>query len=127
MLQTRWIWCGLPRVCRANENGSSGMTGLGTDHATSQCNLPQEDQGPPQLTVAAGLFQKHQTATTVSKTPNDFADQLQDLEQLYQELLALPLRVRRAERISVERVTVGQTPKTNSFNWRKPNRGRRSK
>jgi hypothetical protein len=35
---------------------------------------------------------------TVSKSQNDFVDQLQELEDLYQELLALRVRVHRAER-----------------------------
>jgi hypothetical protein len=37
---------------------------------------------------------------TVSKTENDFVDQLQELEDLYLELLALRMRVHRAERVT---------------------------
>jgi hypothetical protein len=63
----------------------------------------------------------------VSKAPSDFVDQFQDLEELYQELLALRLRVHRAERVSVERVTGGPKPKTTHLTRRKPQRGKRSK
>jgi hypothetical protein len=52
--------------------------------------------------------------TQVSKTPNDFVDQLQDLEELYQELLALRMRVRRAERANEKYANVG--PKTKASN-----------
>ena len=48
--------------------------------------------------------------TAVSKTPNDLIYQFQDLEELYQELLALRIRVRQAERANARRTDVG--PKT---------------
>ena len=51
---------------------------------------------------------------TVSKTPNDLIDQFQDLEELYQELLALRTRVRQAECANARRADVG--PKTKTSN-----------
>jgi hypothetical protein len=63
----------------------------------------------------------------VSKVPNDFGDKFQDLKGLYQELLALRLRVHQAERISAERVTVGPKAKTTGTARRKPQRGKPSK
>ena len=51
---------------------------------------------------------------TVSKTPNDLIYQFQDLEELYQELLALRTRVRQAERANARRTDVG--PKTRTGN-----------
>jgi hypothetical protein len=51
---------------------------------------------------------------TVSKTPNDLMYQIQDLEELYQELLALRIRVRQAERANAKRADVG--PKTKASN-----------
>jgi hypothetical protein len=50
----------------------------------------------------------------VSKTPNDLVDQLQDLEELYHELLALRMRVSRAERANEKYANVG--PKTKASN-----------
>jgi hypothetical protein len=55
----------------------------------------------------------------VSKTSNDFVDQLQDLEELYQELLALRMRVRRAERAKEKRASVGPKTKTSNPAGRK--------
>jgi hypothetical protein len=52
--------------------------------------------------------------TQVPKTPNDLVDQLQDLEELYQELLALRMRVRQAERANENRANV--SPKTKAGN-----------
>ena len=54
----------------------------------------------------------------MSKTPHDFVNQFQDLEELYQELLALRMRVRRAERANEKRAKIGPKTKT-------PNPGRR--
>ena len=51
---------------------------------------------------------------TVSKTPNELIYQFQDLEELYQELLALRIRVRQAERANAKRADVG--PKTKASN-----------
>ena len=50
----------------------------------------------------------------MSKTPNDLVDQSQHLEELYQELLALRMRVRQAERANEKRANVG--PKTKTSN-----------
>jgi hypothetical protein len=41
--------------------------------------------------------------TAVQKTQHDIVDRFQDLEELYQELLALRMRVRRAERANEKR------------------------
>ena len=49
---------------------------------------------------------------TVSKTPNDVIYQFRDLEELYQELLALRIRVRQAERASTKRADVGSKTRT---------------
>jgi hypothetical protein len=57
--------------------------------------------------------------TQVSKTPNDFVDQLQDLEELYQELLALRMRVRRAERANEKYANVGPNTKISNPAGRK--------
>jgi hypothetical protein len=57
--------------------------------------------------------------TQVSKTPNDFVDQLQDLEELYQELLALRMRVRRAEHANEKYANVGPKTKASSSAGRK--------
>jgi hypothetical protein len=69
----------------------------------------------------------HEARKTVSKAPHDFVDQLQDLEELYQELLALRMRVHQAERVVAKRVTVGLKPKATHPTRRKPMRGKRSK
>jgi hypothetical protein len=50
--------------------------------------------------------------TAVSKTPNELIYQFQDLEELYQELLALRIRVRQAERSNARRTDVGPKTKT---------------
>ena len=44
---------------------------------------------------------------TVSKTSKDLIYQFQDLEELYQELLALRIRVHRAERANPKHADVG--------------------
>jgi hypothetical protein len=49
---------------------------------------------------------------TVSKTPDDLMHQFQNLEELYQELLALRIRVRQAERANARRTDVGPKTKT---------------
>jgi hypothetical protein len=49
---------------------------------------------------------------TVSKTPDDLMYQFQNLEELYQELLALRIRVRQAERANARRTDVGPKTKT---------------
>ena len=56
---------------------------------------------------------------TVSKTPNDVIYQFRDLEELYQELLALRIRVRQAERASAKRADVGPKTKTSNLARRK--------
>jgi hypothetical protein len=56
---------------------------------------------------------------TVSKTPNDLIYQIQDLEELYQELLALRIRVRQAERANAKRADVGPKTKTSNPSRRK--------
>jgi hypothetical protein len=48
----------------------------------------------------------------VSKTPDDLMYQFQNLEELYQELLALRIRVRQAERANARRTDVGPKTKT---------------
>ena len=55
----------------------------------------------------------------MSKTPHDFVDHFQDLEELYQELLALRMRVRRAERANEKRANIGPKTKTTSPGRRK--------
>jgi hypothetical protein len=50
----------------------------------------------------------------VSKLPNDIADQFQTLEESYQELQALRLRVRRAERANAKTIDVAPKAKRNS-------------
>ena len=50
----------------------------------------------------------------MSKTPNELGDQFQHLEELYQELLALRMRVRKAERTKEKRANVD--PKTKIAN-----------
>jgi hypothetical protein len=47
----------------------------------------------------------------MAKTPNDLVDQFQDLEELYQELLALRMRVRQAERANENRANVSPKKK----------------
>jgi hypothetical protein len=56
---------------------------------------------------------------TVSKTPNDVIYQFQNLEELYQELLALRIRVRQAERATAKRADVGPKTKTSNPTRRK--------
>jgi hypothetical protein len=64
--------------------------------------------------MAAGLRDTKLVPTQVPKTPNDLVDQFQDLEELYQELLALRMRHRRAERANENRANV--SPKTKAGN-----------
>ena len=80
--------------------------------------------GTRQLTFAKSVFAarakcgSRELATaelaTVSKTPNDVIYQFQDLEELYQELLALRIRVRQAELASAKRADVGSKTKTSN-------------
>ena len=63
----------------------------------------------------------------MSKAPHDFVDPLQDLEELYKELLALRMRVHQAERVGAKRGAVGLKPKATDPTQRKPVRGKRSK
>jgi hypothetical protein len=60
---------------------------------------------------------------TVSKTPHGFVDQFQDLEELYQELLAIRMRVRQAEK----RANVGPKTKTSNPARRKQMAGKRAR
>jgi hypothetical protein len=55
----------------------------------------------------------------VSKTPDDLMHQFQNLEELYQELLALRIRVRQAERANARRTEVGPKTKTGNLARRK--------
>jgi hypothetical protein len=65
------------------------------------------------LVFTAGFSKGRSTATTtVSKKPNDLVHQFQDLEELYQELLALRIRVRKAERANEKRVNISPNTKT---------------
>ena len=68
--------------------------------------------------AARGKYGSKKSATaelaTVSKTPNELIYQFRDLEVLYQELLALRIRVRQAERANAKRADVG--PKTKTSN-----------
>jgi hypothetical protein len=57
--------------------------------------------------------------TAVSKTQRDIIDRFQDLEELYQELLALRMRVRRAERANEKRANIGPKTKTSNPGRRK--------
>jgi hypothetical protein len=56
---------------------------------------------------------------TVSKTPNDLIYQFQHLEELYQELLALRIRVRQAERATAKRADISPKTKTSNPSRRK--------
>jgi hypothetical protein len=64
---------------------------------------------------------------TVSKTPHDFFDQFQLLEELYQELLALRVRVRRAERAREKRANVDPKSKAGHRTGRKQVANRRAR
>ena len=76
---------------------------------------------------ATPLFERRSEATTVSKTPDDFVNQFQDLEELYQELLALRMRVRQAERANEKRTNIGPKTKTGHPSRRKQLAGKRAR
>jgi hypothetical protein len=65
---------------------------------------------------------------TLSKAPSDIVGQLQNLEDLYQELLTLRSRVRQAERLNEEHFSIEANPQRSRYLDReKPNHRKRSK
>ena len=57
--------------------------------------------------------------SSVPETPNDLVHQFQDLEELYQELFALRMRVRRAECANENRANISLKTKAGSPAGRK--------
>jgi hypothetical protein len=79
------------------------------------------------IRLAASLFSKQQQEQQVPKEPMDLVDQFRELEELFEALLELRIRVRRAERAAAEPANVYPKSKKVSPTWRKPNGHKRAR
>ena len=80
------------------------------------------------IRLAASLFSKQQQEEQkVPKEPMDLVDQFRELEELYETLLELRIRVRRAERAAAERANVDPKSQKVSPTRRKPNGHKRAR